>query len=91
MIEFFFFLSPKPVEETKICFSKKMFQSIVLLAVLSSACAFTTLTMVQEGFSKSLPFLKKPKNLDGLVVRNISVVVQYLKQLIYFFYSSGKL
>ena len=45
-----------------------MFQSVVLLAVLSSACAFTSLTMVQEGFSKSLPFLKKPKNLDGLVV-----------------------
>ena len=54
-----------------------MFGLIVLVASLCTVAAFTstavtsrvsTLSMSGE-FSKSLPFLKKPKNLDGLAVR----------------------
>ena len=51
---------------------------VLLLSVLSMVAAFSTvqtssaktmkLSMSAEGFSKSVPFLKKPKNLDGMIV-----------------------
>eukprot|EP01035_Chromulina_nebulosa_P066829 gene66829-91522_t len=53
-----------------------MCRLLVILSIISSAVAFTgvssrsmssSLQMAAEGFSKSLPFLKKPKNLDGLI------------------------
>lgn len=53
-----------------------MLSAVLILSFISSLAAFsvvskyasTKMTMSQEGFSKSLPFLKKPKNLDGLIV-----------------------
>ena len=53
----------------------KMFKLTVLFAFLASAVAFApvrvsraTTSVNMETMSKSVPFLKKPKNLDGLVV-----------------------
>lgn len=50
---------------------------LVLLGFISAVTAFSAvgvgraankITMAKEGFSKSVPFLKTPKNLDGLIV-----------------------
>ena len=49
-----------------------MYAVLLLTTLLSSAAAFTTRSAVRmsaEGMSASLPFLKKPKGLDGMVVR----------------------
>jgi len=54
---------------------KEMLSAVLILSFISSLAAFsvvnnyasTKLSMSAEGMSKSLPFLKKPKNLDGLV------------------------
>ena len=54
-----------------------MFRVAIFLAILSVAMGFapmmarkssSSLQMVKEGFSRSLPFLLKPKNLDGMIV-----------------------
>lgn len=54
-----------------------MYVVAIFLSILSVTAAFTAapkrggavskLSMAAEGFSKSLPFLKKPKNLDGMI------------------------
>lgn len=55
-----------------------MFRFACVLAVLSCVSAFmpasyvrssSAVSMAAEGMSKSLPFCKKPKNLDGMIVR----------------------
>ena len=55
----------------------QMYQILVILAVLATVSAFlptgarqsrtTSLSMAKEGFARSLPFLLKPKNLDGMI------------------------
>jgi hypothetical protein len=54
-----------------------MFRVILLIAILCVALGFapsarrsahTSLSMAKEGFSESVPFLLKPKNLEGMVV-----------------------
>lgn len=65
-------LQPKKTRIT----SFNMLSAVLILSFISSLAAFslvsnyasTKLSMSTEGMSKSLPFLKKPKNLDGLVV-----------------------
>ena len=50
---------------------------VVLLVICAMTLGFapssvrsrsSSLTMAKEGFSRSLPFLLKPKNLDGMIV-----------------------
>jgi hypothetical protein len=54
-----------------------MFRVVLLVACLAVALGFapqsarkttSSLQMAKEGFSRSLPFLLKPKNLDGMIV-----------------------
>ena len=45
-----------------------MYALIVLSTVVSCATAFSTLRMAADGMSASIPFLKAPKNLEGVVV-----------------------
>ena len=48
-----------------------MYAVLLLTTLLSSVAAFTTRSVMRmnaEGMSASLPFLKKPKGLDGMVV-----------------------
>ena len=57
---------------------RKMFRFACILAVLSCVSAFMPASvarssssismMAAEGMSRSLPFCKKPKNLDGMIV-----------------------
>lgn len=60
-----------------------MFAVLLILAALCSVSAFTAqvastrisrLNMATE-FSKSLPFLKKPKNLDGMIVSKAKTII----------------
>lgn len=44
-----------------------MFRFLLLLTVAVCACAFT-MKMAAEGMSKSVPFLKKNANLEGMIV-----------------------
>lgn len=41
-------------------------QALIFACLLSTAAAFS-MKMAKEGFSASVPFLKKPKNLDGMI------------------------
>jgi hypothetical protein len=68
-----------------------MFRFVVALVALAYASAFaparvarssSAISMNIEGMSKSVPFLRKPKNLDGLVVRII--IIQDISKLISF-------
>ena len=52
-----------------------MIRALTLSTLIASVAAFVapqargnTLSMVADGMSRSMPFLKKPKNLEGLVV-----------------------